>query len=251
MAEAPLLMAGPQDLLYVALFALAVPLWDYLASWPALQRQFKANPARARKRLWIAAIVYPWALVAIGAALWVAHDRPWSALGFSVPDGWRLWVVVGLVLLLVAYYVQAAAAVARDPEARASVRQQFTGNLSDVLPHTRTELTWFGAVSLTAGFCEEFLYRGYFIWALSPQLGWWGAAALSMVLFASGHAYQGWNGVLRTGVVGALFTAVVALFGSLWPAIILHGLVDLGGGVMAWLTLREEPAAVLMERQVG
>lgn len=230
------------DLLYVALFAVALSLWDYLVSWPALQRRFQADPARARKRLWIEAIGYPWAMVALGAALWVANDRSWASLGLSVPDGWRWWVALGLVLLLVAYYSQAAAAVARDPKAKASVRQQFTGSLADVLPRTRTELTWFGGVSLTAGFCEEFLYRGYFIWALSPQLGWWGAAALSVVLFASGHAYQGWNGVLRTGVVGALFTVVVALFDSLWPAIVLHGLVDLGGGVMAWLALREEPA---------
>ena len=84
---------------------------------------------------------------------------------------------------------------------------------------------WFGGVSLTAGFCEEFLFRGYFIWALAPWLGWWGAAALSLLIFASGHAYQGWNGALRTGIVGAIFTLVVAIFGSLWPAIALHALM--------------------------
>ena len=215
-------MATLLDLLYVALFAVVLPLWGYLVSWPAFDRQLQADPARARKRLWIGAIGYPWALVAVGAALWIANDRSWTSLGFSVPDGWRLWVSVGLVLLIVVYNVYSAAAVARDPEARASVRQQFFGKLADVMPHTRTELYWFGGVSLTAGFCEEFLYRGYFIWALAPWLGWWGAAALSVALFASGHAYQGWNGVLRTGIVGTLFTLVVAIFNSLWPAIVLH-----------------------------
>ncbi len=97
-------------------------------------------------------------------------------------------------------------------------------------------------MSLTAGFCEEFLYRGYFIWVFAPWLGWWGAAALSLLFFAIGHLYQGWNGVLRTGIVGAIFTLVVAIFDSLWPAIALHALLDLGQGMIAWLALREGQA---------
>jgi hypothetical protein len=40
------------DLLYVALFAVAFPLWDYLVFWPAFHRQSQADPARARTRLW-------------------------------------------------------------------------------------------------------------------------------------------------------------------------------------------------------
>lgn len=107
---------------------------------------------------------------------------------------------------------------------------------------------WFGGVSLTAGFCEEFLFRGYFIWALAPRLGWWGAATLSAVFFALWHAYQGWNGVLRTGIFGAFFTLVMAVFHSLWPAIALHALVDLGAGMMAWLALREAQADAQVAR---
>ena len=146
-----------------------------------------------------------------------------------------------MFLLLAAYYVYALATVARSSETRASLRQQI-GTLTALLPHTRTDLYRFGGVSLTAGFCEEFLYRGYFVWVFSPWLGWWGAAALSLPFFAIGHLYQGWNGVLRTGMVGAFFTLVVAIFGSLWPAIALHALVDLADGMMAWLALREGSA---------
>ena len=166
-------MATLPDLLYVALFSVAMPLWDYLVSWPAFHRRLRADPARARRRLWIGAIGYPWALVAVGAALWMVNDRPWTSLGFSVPAGWRLWVAVGLVPLLVVHGIRSAAAVARDLQVRADLRQQI-GQLADVLPRTRTELYWFAGVSLTAEFCEEFLFRGYFIWTLAPWLGWWG-----------------------------------------------------------------------------
>ena len=231
------------DLLYVALFAFAFPLWDYFVFWPAFHRQAQTDPARARRRLWSGAIGYTWALVAIGAALWVVNDRSWTSLGFSVPHGWRLWTSFALFLLLVAYHILAVATIARSSDAQASMRQQI-GKLAILMPHTRTELYWFGEVSLTAAFCEEFLYRGYFIWVFSPWLGWWGAAALSIPFFAVAHVgvYQGWNGALRTGIVGALYTLVVAIFNSLWPAIALHALLDLGAGIMSWLALRESSA---------
>jgi membrane protease YdiL (CAAX protease family) len=229
------------DLLYVALIAVAWPLFDHFVLWPAFLRRSKADPARGRTWIWAVTIGQQWALVAAGAALWVSNDRSWRSVGLSVPDGWRLWTSLSLVLLLAAYYARTAAIVARSSRAKASVRKQF-GELSAILPHSGAELGWFVCVSLTAGFCEEFLFRGYFIWAFAPWLGWWGAAALSLPIFASLHAYQGWKGALRTGGVGVLFTLAVAVFDSLWPAIALHALVDLGAGMIAWPALREEPA---------
>jgi CAAX protease family protein len=227
------------DTLYVLLFAAALPLFDYLVSWPAFQRRWQADPARARRRLWAEVIPHAWAVVAAGAVVWLYYDRSWESFGFSIPEGWQLWTSIGLILLLVAYLVPSAASVARNAEVRASVRQQAEGLTAAVLPHTRTDMYWFAGVSLTAGFCEEFLFRGYFIWVLSPWLGWWGAAALSLLIFASGHAYQGRSGVIRTGVAGLIFTLVVGILDSLWPAIVLHFLLDLGMGIIAWLALRE------------
>jgi len=179
-----------------------------------------------------------WSLVAVGAALWVRSDRSWESLGLSTPEGWRLWVSIVLLALLAAYYAYAIVTVARSSDAKASMRQQF-GKLAIVMPRTRSELCLFGGASLTAGFCEEFLYRGYIIWLFAPWLGWWGAAALSIPLFASVHAYQGWNGMIRTAILGTLFVLIVALLNSLWPAIALHIVVDLGAGILAWLALRE------------
>jgi uncharacterized protein len=234
-------MPTPLDLLYVALFAVALPLYDYVVGWPAFRRRSQVDPARAKTRLWATSIGWSWALVAIGSALWLYYDRSWRSLGFSVPDGWRLWVSVVLVLLLVAYVAQTAVAVARDSATRASVREQM-GNLTAVVPRTRAELVGFVGVAVTAGFCEEFLFRGYFLWAFAPWIGWWGAAAVSVLVFAVLHAYQGWSGVLRASIFGVLYTLAVAVFNSLWPAIALHVLVDLQGGILAWLALREEQA---------
>jgi membrane protease YdiL (CAAX protease family) len=230
----------PSDLVYVAWFAVLGPLVDYALFWPAFRRRVRADPARARTWLWSWSLIAAWAVVAVGAALWTAAGRTWIAFGLALPAGWRLWTSIGLFALASAYYLLAAASVARSAEIRASVRAQG-GGFDAVLPRTRKELALFVAISLTAGFCEEFLFRGYFVQVLAPWTGWWGAAALSLAVFAIGHVYQGWGGVVRTAIFGAIYTLTVAIFGSLWPAIALHALVDVANGVMAWLALREAP----------
>jgi hypothetical protein len=96
-------------------------------------------------------------------------------------------------------------------------------------------------VSLSAGFSEELIFRGYLIWAFQPLLGLWGAAALSLVVFAAAHAYHGAAGALAAGVVGAFLTLMVVIFGSLWPAVAAHLLIDLQQGLAAWLVLQEAP----------
>ena len=199
-----------------------------------------SHPARARREYWSVLIVLLWALTGGGLALWCVKGRGWWILGLTFPEGWRLWGAAALAVALVAVQVRTARQVARSAAARTKVRAQF-GGLSVMLPHARAELVGFAALSLTAGFCEEFIFRGYLIWFFQTWLGWWGAAALSAIGFAFAHAYQGSSGIVRAGIVGVVLTVVMAMFRSLWPCIILHALIDLGSGIIAWIALREEP----------
>lgn len=225
--------------IYVALFAVAWPLFDYFVVLPAFVRRSTVDAAWARRWFWAVTLAEEWGLVTAGIVLRVWNDRARASLGLALPEGWRLWGAAVLVLVLVVFQARTAARVARSSRAQASVRKQF-GTLAGMLPHTRPELGWWVAVSLTAGFCEEYLFRGYFIWSFEPWLGWWGAAALSAPFFALAHAYLGLNGIFRSGIVGVVLTLLVALFGSLWPAIALHAVLDVGAGTIAWLALRGE-----------
>src|SRR5262244_1584576 len=160
------------DLLYVALFALAWPLYDYLILWPAFLRRASTDPTRARWRMWSSTLVQEWSLVAVGVLLFIAFHRPLAALGLRMPAGWRLWASAALLAGVATNYFYSARRVASSAKAQESVRRQL-GQLSLLLPHTQRELGGFAVLSLTAGFCEEFLFRGYFIWALAPLLTWW------------------------------------------------------------------------------
>jgi membrane protease YdiL (CAAX protease family) len=228
------------DWYYVALIASGL-LIDHFVNWPALLHRSELDPPAARLWLWRGWMALLWTLVGVGMALWLVNERAWPTLGMTLPRGWRLWVSVALVVGFALHQALTAAKIARMSGPKPKLRAQF-GKLAIALPHTLAELSWFVAASLTAGFCEEFLFRGYLIWAFAPLLGWWGAAALSLAAFAAGHTYQGKAGFIRSALAGGVFTALVVLFGSLVPAISLHALVDACGGVIAWLVLREEPA---------
>jgi len=228
------------DWCYIALIASGL-LVDHFVSWPAFLRRSQRDQPSARRWLWIGWMTLLWTLVVVGIALWRSNERAWLALGMTVPIGWRLWGSVFLVVGLALQQGRTAARIARITGPKPKLRAQL-GELSIALPHSSAELRWFVAVSLTAGFCEEFLFRGYLIWAFEPWLGWWGAAALSLAVFAAAHAYQGKAGAIKSGLVGGVFTLIVALSGSLVPAMVLHALVDILSGVIAWLVLREGPA---------
>jgi len=228
------------DLVYVALLAVAWPIYEYFVDWPTFQRWLRDKPRHARLYEYWRTICLQWLLVAIGVALWIKAGRPWSALGLRAPDGWRLWVSAGAVLLFAAHIARSAAAVARSPEKRARLRGRVK-SIGPLMPHSAREFSWYLTLSLTAGVCEEFLYRGYFIRALSPWLSWWGAAALSALAFGLLHTYQGRNGVIGVALVGIIMTLVVAATRSLFPAIVLHTLMDAGNGFIIWIALREGP----------
>jgi membrane protease YdiL (CAAX protease family) len=213
---------------------------DHLFTWPAFLRRAQIDAPSARLRLWAAWMTLLWTLTVIGVAIWLWEKRALVAPGLSVPQGWRLWGSVILITGVAAIQTLTALKIAHISGPKPKLRAQL-GELAKMLPHSQSELRWFIGASLTAGICEEFLFRGYLIWAFTPVLGWWGAAMLSLLAFTAGHAYQGRSGALKAALGGAFFTLLVLVSGSLFPAMALHALIDAGSGVIAWLVLRDGP----------
>lgn len=227
------------DLLYIALIA-AVMIIDHFVLWRTFLRRSQHDPVRARVMLWISWMTMLWVLTIVGLVLWVREHRNWSTIGFALPNGLRLLGVIGLVLAVALIQWRSIIKIMHSShEKRARIRESFR-SLAAMLPHSRSDLRVFIPLSLTAGFCEEFLFRGYLLWAFQPAFGLWGAAFLSVMAFAGGHSYQGLKGVSSAGIVGVLLTVIVLGFGSLWPAIALHALFDIAGGLTACLILRED-----------
>src|SRR5207244_124912 len=62
-------------------------------------------------------------------------------------------------------------------------------------------------------------------------------AGIASVVFGLGHAYQGWRGMLLTGVVGAFLAALYLVSGSLITPMIVHALMDMRSGHLAFAAL--------------
>lgn len=115
------------------------------------------------------------------------------------------------------------------PGVRDSFRQMMEP-VSALLPSTREERWLFAAVAVTAGICEELLFRGFLLFYLQDLfLGLSLAAAVivSSIVFGMAHLYQGAKGVLGTGVFGLGMALLYVWSGSLLLPIILHALLDL------------------------
>ncbi|HEY1351353.1 MAG TPA: type II CAAX endopeptidase family protein [Ktedonobacteraceae bacterium] len=156
----------------------------------------------------------------------------WSArlLGLQMPANLWLFLPISLVLVLAVYaQVLYIGRVARTSQGRDQLRQSMSGPLH-MLPRTSRERTLWFLLSLTAGFCEELLYRGFmpaYLVYIFPGVPFLVAIIIAAALFGLGHIYQKLTGVLGTGIMGLIFGFLYFFTGSLYLSMVLHALFDL------------------------
>ena len=198
----------------------------------------KAGRTELRMALYRTTIRDEWVLALVLAGLWFGLGRGGSELGLGLPGGlvaWAGYALAALICPLLLIQLKSG-----TPEDLASLRKQF-GKLSYLLPHTVAERRTFDAVSVTAGICEELLYRGFGIAYLTSLLGvpFWAAALICSVVFGFAHSYQGPLGVVRTAGVGLALALLYGLTGALWAPIVVHAVMDLTAGRMAHAAFSE------------
>ena len=105
---------------------------------------------------------------------------------------------------------------------------------SRLLPVSWLEYLPYSALAITAGVCEEFLYRGFVMGALGRvAFPVWTVVLLTSILFGLAHAYQGKGGIVSTGVFGVILALGRLWFGSLLPVMMWHASLDLVAGQAA------------------
>jgi uncharacterized protein len=224
-------------------FVLAV-LFPVRAALFGYRRLTDATPEQVpRVRLWLyrQGIAIQWMLTIVCIAIWVARHRSWSMLGVVPRFTWALGGVLLGLAIVVAYIARERRKALADDEALARLRHQMR-RLERMLPRSEQDLRWFTVLSITAGICEELLYRGYLIWYVNSWLGIVPAAVIASVVFGIGHAYQGPRGILLTTVVGLFMSAVYLLTGSLYASMLLHALMDIYSGHTSRVAFAREPA---------
>jgi len=105
-------------------------------------------------------------------------------------------------------------------------------SIQSLLPQRALEiLLWIG-VSISAGVCEELVFRGYFqrqFHAYTSSI--WLACLLQALLFGIAHGYQGVEACARIAFLGALYGLLAIWRGSLRPGMIAHAGTDILSGI--------------------
>jgi hypothetical protein len=101
-----------------------------------------------------------------------------------------------------------------------------------LLPRGFSESLLWVVVAITAGICEEAVFRGYLqpqLWALTGSLT--AGVLLQALIFGVTHLYQGWRPALVTSLYGLGFGLLAAWRRSILPGAIAHSLIDIIGGL--------------------
>jgi membrane protease YdiL (CAAX protease family) len=105
-----------------------------------------------------------------------------------------------------------------------------------LFPQGVVETSLWVIVSVTAGFCEEVVFRGYFqkqFFALTGRRDL--AVVLQALIFGLAHLYQGVTSVITITIYGTMFGILAVITKSLRPGMIQHAFEDVFSGIVGGL----------------
>ena len=105
-------------------------------------------------------------------------------------------------------------------------------SIQNLLPQRALEIVLWIGVCVSAGFAEEFVFRGYFqkqFEAFTHHT--WIAWVLQSLLFGVAHGYQGVGACVGIAVYGSLFGLLALWRKSLRPGMMAHAMTDILSGI--------------------
>jgi len=211
----------------IAIFLIvAVPVWDHFET-----KRLKTNSdPRVKIQSYQKTVVWLWtgsvaACVVLGLHTVLTIHRPADEASWLPGSGFVIgFIGAALIALFLPVFL-----MMRSETTRARIAKSLE-KLNFILPKTAEERRWFVLVAITAGVCEEILYRGFLIHyfrELPVSIGLIGALILSSCVFGFAHLYQGVVGIVQTTILGAIFGLIFIVTGSLLLPMVLHALIDL------------------------
>ena len=185
--------------------------------------------------------LWMWLLTAAVCLVWWLSARSWALLGFQPAQGSNgSWALLAAAIFSLLYLTDTLSDVL-TPRQRSHTRQRLREDLA-FLPATAKEFFHYIFLALTAGICEEIIFRAYFIRyfqvifaSIDPTHTL--AIVTPALIFGAVHFYQGWQAVVKVMSMAVLFGYIYVHTNSLWVVMGIHAGIDLIGGALAWWLL--------------
>ncbi|HEV2489531.1 MAG TPA: type II CAAX endopeptidase family protein [Candidatus Acidoferrales bacterium] len=146
---------------------------------------------------------------------WASARDVWRDIGL----GFSLWIAASIL----------------NAASNSVLHPSGTKTVLKLLPHVAWQLIPWVLISASAGFCEEYVFRGYLMEQLRRMTGVaWLAIVLQALIFGIGHGYQGLALMFSIFLLGLAFGVAANSLKSLRPCMIAHGVTDTFGGVAGY-----------------
>ncbi|MFD1350836.1 CPBP family glutamic-type intramembrane protease [Oceanobacillus caeni] len=183
-------------------------------------------------RIYGETMISQWIIVIIFLAYWFWTKRSFKDLFsfknpiFSFQTEFLIALGLGVGLSIVMFVL----IISFSKTIRKKVSEALTDeSIQFLLPTTLGERLFFLLIAITAGVCEEIIFRGVMLYYLSHlqfELSIIVIGIISSLLFGIVHLYQGWKGVFLTSYLGAVLFFLFVGTGYLLVPIVLHFLID-------------------------
>lgn len=184
--------------------------------------QIFSNHSVVMLRFYVPVLILEWFLVLF---VWAGIRRSGTTLNALIGGRWDNWkkIAVDLGLALAVWIIMMGIG-----SLSSFLPPENAKGTNVILPQGRLEYLIWIAISGTAGFVEELVYRGY----LQTQFARMGLPTILAVIaqsaiFALGHIYEGRNAVIVITIYALLFGAVAVWRKSLRPGMIGHAWFDM------------------------
>ena len=202
-------------------------------------RRLKAG-TMTRMRMYRMTLLQEWFLVGLTMAIFLADHVPLRNIGlgtshYSVLSGAFGGLAAGVIFGVLVTMVLSILSGRRRTRTISMGRPIKIGNFDFLLPSNRAEHWTFAWVAITAGICEEMLFRVLVIYVLQhqfPSLSWGMIVAITALIFGMAHLYQGWIGIVGTGLLGAVLAIIYLTTGTILLPILIHMLSNIRGLVL-------------------
>jgi membrane protease YdiL (CAAX protease family) len=150
---------------------------------------------------------------------------PGGKLGLGAPSSW--WRT-GVLSAAVAIFLVGSGLRLRAKSGE--IRRKLGERAEALIPDSIVERRWFVVVCIGGGIFEELAYRGflfYYLGLVLPPINGVEKALVTSLLFGVGHLYQGWKGVLSTGMAGLVMASLYLVGGNLLLPVVAHTLANM------------------------